>query len=60
MELKHLKKSAGTETAVKTALAKAMVQAKGYAACSSLKSIPNLKCVAAVFVGTQLKELAVD
>ena len=60
VELKHLKKSAGTEAAVKVALANAMVQAKSYAASSSLKSIPNLKCVAAVFVGTQLKELAVD
>ncbi len=60
VELKHLKKSAGTEAAVKTALAKAMEQAQSYAACSSLRSISNLKCVAAVFVGTQLRELAVD
>ena len=60
IELKHLKKSAGTEAAAKAALAQALEQAHGYATCSNTKDISNLKCVAAVFVGTQLKEFAVE
>ena len=60
VELKYLTKKAGSDAAVQEALHQAQVQAAGYAQCSNIREIPNLKRVAAVFVGTELKALTVE
>lgn len=61
VELKYLSKAEGkTESAVKEAKEKALSQLRRYARCSNIRGISNLKCVAAVFVGTQLAEFVTE
>ncbi len=58
VEFKHLTKAEGkSEAAVQKVLDAAIEQAHRYARCPNFRSIPNLKCVAAVYVGTELVKL---
>lgn len=60
VELKYLTRQEGTEKAVQATLKKALQQVRGYSECDNIRSIQSLKRVAAVFVGTELKALAVE
>ena len=58
-ELKHLKKSSVTPTAVQNKLQEARSQADRYAEGLNIRSIPNLKKVAVVFGGFDVKAMDV-
>lgn len=59
-ELKYLTKAKGTPTAVAQKLKEAQTQAIDYAHGDNLKNIPQLKRVAAVFVGLELQAFDVS
>lgn len=59
VELKYLTKKEGTPAAVKAAAEAATAQAERYARCDNIRTIPNLKRVTAIFVGTRLETLDV-
>ncbi len=62
IEFKHLTKKAvqTNKTLSQHALQAALKQARRYAQCKNIRNIPSLKCVAAVYVGTKLEDLAVE
>ncbi len=62
IEFKHLTKKAvqSNKTLPQHALREAIEQTRRYAQCENIRRIPSLKCVAAVYVGTQLEEFAVE
>ena len=55
LELKYLPQKKASTEAIKNALQNAMFQASRYANGDNIRDIPNLKCVAAIFVGLELK-----
>ena len=62
MEFKHLtkKQAKADQFLPRRELENAMNQAKRYAECENIRRIKNIKCVAAVYVGTKLEQLAVE
>lgn len=60
IELKHLRRKDVTEARIEETLQNARLQAARYAESPSIATIPNLKRVTAVFVGTRLEKFAVD
>ena len=55
MELKYLTQEAGTPTAVEVKLDDACRQLAEYASAENVRTLPNLKKVAVVFVGSTVK-----
>ncbi len=53
-EFKFLTKKKGTQAGVATRLAEAQRQLEKYRTGKNIESLPNLKCVACVFVGLKL------
>ena len=62
VEFKHLtKKQVRTDHLLpRRTVENALKQARRYAECENIRRIPNLKCVAAVYVGTKLDQLVVE
>lgn len=62
VEFKHLtKKQVKADNLLpKRELENALNQVKRYARCDNIKKIQNLKCIAAVYVGTKLDQLVVE
>lgn len=58
-ELKHLTKKGGTPAAVTKVVTEAVEQLTAYVKGDNIRCSPRLICVAAVFVGTELKELKI-
>lgn len=59
IELKYVKKSETTEHVISSKIAEAEEQLIRYSAAENVKSIPNLRRVAAVFSGTELANVKV-
>lgn len=59
VEFKYLPKKKGTDAAIAEARKSAIDQAQRYAQGDNIRVLPQVKCIACVFVGTELKALDV-